>query len=178
VNIEGLTPFEALDKVKSLREAWRACNGALYKNVAVGHMQDFLEECIAEWGQRFMDCVEHELLVAIYGKHACSSDPDRGKRELVFGEGAARAEHKPKNHCRSCICGKRAPVQGDRSTPKKGRKRGDGSITWQEHLEAYAVYSARQGRSQSAEVIAERHGFGYDELTKYLGHEPKTWEPR
>jgi len=30
---------------------------------------------------------------------------------------------------------------------------------------------------QSAERIAQRCGFSYDELTDLLGFEPKTWEP-
>lgn len=84
----------------------------------------------------------------------------------------------PKNHCSTCICGKRAPVQGDRGIPCSERKQGDGSITWEEHLEAYAVYSARQGASQSAERLAERGGFSYNEVIKLLGREPKTWRPR
>jgi len=34
------------------------------------------------------------------------------------------------------------------------------------------------GGCTSAERIAERHGFDYNELTMFLGHEPQTWRPR
>ena len=67
--------------------------------------------------------------------------------------------------------GRRAPVQG---TPKK---RGPGTIAWDEHVLAWSAYAVRYGRDQSAERIAERGGFGYAELTSLLGHEPKTWAP-
>lgn len=80
-------------------------------------------------------------------------------------------------HCRTCVCGRRAPVQGDSNRPRAERRHGDGTVAWSEHLEAYAVYSARYGTSQSAERLAERAGFGYDELVALLGHEPKTWQP-
>mgnify|MGYP003480376567 CR=1 FL=1 len=67
--------------------------------------------------------------------------------------------------------GRRAPVQG---TPKK---RGPGTIAWDEHVLAWSGYSAICGTSQGPTRIAERGGFGYDELTRFLGHEPKTWTP-
>lgn len=76
-------------------------------------------------------------------------------------------------HCDTCICGRRAPVQANR---KHGK--GPGTIAWSEHLEAYAGYSLRYGGSQTAERLAERGGFCFGELVEYLGHEPKTWEPR
>lgn len=66
---------------------------------------------------------------------------------------------------------RRAPVQG------KPRERAPGTISWREHLEAYASYAAQFGTSQSAERLAERGGFGYEELTNLLGHEPTTWVP-
>jgi hypothetical protein len=44
-------------------------------------------------------------------------------------------------------------------------------------MEAYATYSGRYGTSQSAERLAERAGFSYDELIDLLGHEPTTWQP-
>ncbi len=88
-------------------------------------------------------------------------------------------------HCETCICGKRAPVQADATAhlpaDHPGRRpgaRGAGTIAWAEHLLAYAAYAARYGRSQSAERLAERGGFGYGELLELLGHEPTTWEPR
>jgi hypothetical protein len=76
-------------------------------------------------------------------------------------------------HCATCICGRRAPVQGNRREPA----RGPGTIAWAEHMQAYAVYSGRYGTEQSADRIAERRGFSYAELTEMLGHEPETWEP-
>lgn len=70
---------------------------------------------------------------------------------------------------------RRAPVQG---TLVGGRwTRVPGSVEWTEHELAWRAYAARYGRDQSAERIAERHGFGYDEITNLLGHEPKTWRP-
>ena len=78
-------------------------------------------------------------------------------------------------HCASCICGRRAPVQGERS------QRGDkpaGTVTWAEHLDAYTAYAAQYGKSQSAERLAERGGFGYWEITHFLGHQPTTWSVR
>lgn len=73
-------------------------------------------------------------------------------------------------HCETCICGRRAPVQSGREA-----KRGSGTITWAEHLEAYSGYSALYGKSQSAERLAERGGFSYGELQEFLGHDPKAW---
>lgn len=81
---------------------------------------------------------------------------------------------------------KRAPVQDE--DPKYHRpgydkwrghpKMPSGTVTWEEHLEAYAAYAKRYGHQQSAERLAERGGFGYYEISDLLGHEPKTWEPR
>lgn len=79
-------------------------------------------------------------------------------------------------HCPSCTCGKRAPLQGDHG-PHGERTHGAGSIAWAEHLEAYAVYSAKYGTEQSPEGLAQRAGFGYREITKLLGHEPTTYVP-
>lgn len=76
-------------------------------------------------------------------------------------------------HCPTCICGRRAPVQGEIG---RHAKRGPGTITWDEHLRAWSVYAACGHGDQSAERIAERGGFGYDELTRLLGREPQTWE--
>jgi len=81
-------------------------------------------------------------------------------------------------HCETCICGKRAPVQGTgmylRLTDPKAR--GAGTVTWAEHLEAHGKYAILH--RQGAERIAERGGFEYWEITELLGYEPKTWEPR
>jgi hypothetical protein len=81
---------------------------------------------------------------------------------------------------------RRAPVQkaewASRTHPSKldRTKPGAvaGTVTWTEHLEAYQAYADRYGRQQSAERIAERHGFSYCELTQLLGHEPTTWKAR
>jgi hypothetical protein len=74
-------------------------------------------------------------------------------------------------HCPTCICGKRAPVQAD-------RKKGPGTITWEEYLLAYSDYARQVGTRQSAEQLVERGGLYYGELVEHLGFEPKTWEPR
>lgn len=74
------------------------------------------------------------------------------------------------SHCHTCICGRRAPVQGDRKL-----KRGPGTISWEEHLQAWTVYDAEYRCGQSAETIADRCGFSFGELTEFLGHEPTTW---
>jgi hypothetical protein len=81
-------------------------------------------------------------------------------------------------HCATCICGKRAPVQGEGDKRKGLPGQGNGSIAWSEHLLAYQAYSSRYGSEQSAERLAARGGFGYIELIKFLGREPETWEPR
>lgn len=68
---------------------------------------------------------------------------------------------------------RRAPVQGE---PRY--RRVAGTVSWDEHEEAWREYARRFGPYQSAERIAERHGFGYSEMTDLLGREPTTWEPR
>lgn len=85
-------------------------------------------------------------------------------------------------HCQTCICGKRAPVQGSYAGETHRRKpgepgHGDGTISWAEHMLAYASYANECGRSQSAETLAQRGGFGWFELVRYLGRDPQTWEP-
>lgn len=81
------------------------------------------------------------------------------------------------NHCPTCICGRRAPVQGEHDT-RRGPAKPSGTIAWEEHLAAYEGYAARYGRSQSAERLAARGGFGWWELVDFLGHEPTTWSAR
>jgi hypothetical protein len=79
---------------------------------------------------------------------------------------------------------RRAPVQREDyrrlpdGTLDRAQRKPAGSISWDEHLEAYAPYSRRYGTDQSAERLAERGGFGYWELFDLLGHEPTTWKPR
>ena len=72
---------------------------------------------------------------------------------------------------------RRAPVQSSKMESGPQEKRDAGTITWSEYLEAYAEYARRYGTSQSAERLAERSGFGYNELCVFLGHEPNTWVP-
>lgn len=70
----------------------------------------------------------------------------------------------------------RVPVQGEyrggRTTTPPG------TVTKAEHEEAWRLYAARYGTSQSAARIAERGGFCYSELVLFLGSTPKTWKPR
>lgn len=82
-------------------------------------------------------------------------------------------------HCETCICGRRAPVQGTRADrAADGIGRTAGTIAWSEHLEAWSRYAAKYGREQSAERMAERGGFDYRELQDFLGRNPTTWSPR
>jgi hypothetical protein len=62
------------------------------------------------------------------------------------------------------VPGETAPVQSPR-----------GTISWAEHVEAWTDYAKRYGDRQSAERIAERAGFGYNELVTHLGHAPLTF---
>lgn len=78
-------------------------------------------------------------------------------------------------HCPTCICGRRAPLQRSDSIPRGHPGHGHESISWEEHCQAWSAYSTKYGKLQSAERIAERGGFSYDELVLFLGHAPKTW---
>ena len=69
---------------------------------------------------------------------------------------------------------RRAPVQGDYNRATRRYERA-GSIAWAEHVEAWEDYARRYGRDQSAERIAERGGFGYQELVDHLKRAPTTW---
>lgn len=80
-------------------------------------------------------------------------------------------------HCPTCICGRRAPVQGEHYCENDGIGHGPGTISWLEHLLVWSGYAARYGQNQSAERMAERGGFCYGELEMFLGHKPETWEP-
>ncbi len=53
-----------------------------------------------------------------------------------------------------------------------------GTIAWSEHLEAWVAYDRENPGCNTAERMAERHGFDWNELVLYLGHEPRTWRPR
>lgn len=67
---------------------------------------------------------------------------------------------------------RRTPVQMSTKLRKP-----PGTVSWAEHLEAWGAYAKRYGDSQSAERMAERHGFSYCELVTFLGREPSTWKP-
>lgn len=69
---------------------------------------------------------------------------------------------------------RRAPMQGEHGK----NKRPGGTIAWSEHMEIYEAYAKRYGRDQSAERLAERGGFGWNECVLLLGREPTTWQPR
>ena len=82
-----------------------------------------------------------------------------------------------RGHCDTCICGRRAPVQDERSDGVRAAVP-EGSITWEEHLEVYERYAALYGTRQSAERLAERGGFGFYEAQTLLGRALKTWSVR
>lgn len=52
-----------------------------------------------------------------------------------------------------------------------------GTISWEEHEEAWRAYDKKWRSGQSAERIAARGGFGYDEVLEFLGRRPATWKP-
>lgn len=68
---------------------------------------------------------------------------------------------------------RRAPVQGE---SWRYGKRPAGTITWEEHEEVWAKYHKRHPVGQTAEEIADRHGFGYEEAAQLLGRPLHTWE--
>ncbi len=72
---------------------------------------------------------------------------------------------------------RRAPVQGERGwdTRLYPDAKPPGSIDWDEHLAIYEIYAAKFGRSQTAECLADRGGFGYLEIVYLTGEPPKTW---
>lgn len=72
---------------------------------------------------------------------------------------------------------KQAPVQSEFSY-RHPKYKPAGLIDWEEFLEAYQEYIKKYGTSQSAERIAERGGFGYYELVKFLKREPRTWKEK
>lgn len=80
---------------------------------------------------------------------------------------------------------RRAPVQGNllwalpvdhRDRPVDAKP--PGTISWDEHEEAWRAYDAKYHSGQSAERIAERGGFAYAELVEFLSWPPKTWRKR
>lgn len=69
---------------------------------------------------------------------------------------------------------RRAPMQGEFGKNKKP----PGTISWKEHLEAYEVYGKKYGHQQSAERLADRGGFGWNEFIFLMKREPRTWIER
>jgi len=79
--------------------------------------------------------------------------------------------------CFSCICGRRARVQGNSRIAVGHPGHGAGTISWAEHELAWSAYATSHGRDQSAARIDDRGGFCYLELREYLGRDPQTWVP-
>ena len=55
-----------------------------------------------------------------------------------------------------------------------------GTISWEEHLQAYDGYARKfpgSASAQDAERIAARGGFSVAELVYALGHMPLSWQP-
>lgn len=73
---------------------------------------------------------------------------------------------------------RRAPVQGVLvGSSRRGRRSTpSGTITWAEHEEVWRAYASQYGRSQDAERIAARGGFGKQEAERLLGRPLSTWE--
>ena len=96
----------------------------------------------------------------------------------------------PVHDCPCCICGRRAPVQKSAYVYQKNQDYThaprmqvgapgavEGSITWEEHEKAWEDYGRRYP-GQSAQRMAERGGFSYNELVDHLGRPPETWVPK
>lgn len=138
-------------------------------------------------------CLRKDEVAELVAAHGWSADNEAPEFEEIaravgLGETCVREEPRAP-HCKTCVCGKRAPVQGDstfgvggfyreEAIKELGREpRGPGTISWEEHERAWCDYARRYGRQQSAERLAERGGFGYGELIDHLGREPETWRP-
>lgn len=78
---------------------------------------------------------------------------------------------------RVCVQGSGAPYLPEGHPRRAANARVPGTITWSEHEKAWQAYERKYG-GQSAERIAERGGFGYEELVEFLGRAPETWKVR
>lgn len=107
----------------------------------------------------------------LHGKHPEARQFARVLRVPVKSNAEVDVHVAEEVHCATCMCARRAPVQGERD-------RAGGSITWAEHLEVYERYAAKYGCGQSAERLAERGGFGYKEAERLLGRPLRTWRVR
>jgi hypothetical protein len=77
----------------------------------------------------------------------------------------------------------RWPVQAEHqfdptTKDKKRSKKPAGAVGDLEARIPYDAYVSRYGSEQTFERLHERGGFGYWELTYFLGQEPKTWKER
>jgi len=72
------------------------------------------------------------------------------------------------------VAGRRVPVQADRNL-LPGVHFPPGTVSWDEHVEAWNGYAKHFGRDQDAERIAARGGFSFVELCAFLGRPPATW---
>lgn len=127
-----------------------------------------LLECISLEGIREARALANGLgdLEAKWMAHAClerSREPSRAARDAG---------------CTLIPDGRLAHVQGDHRIPRGQPGNASGLIAWWEHESAWTAYSMRDGKTQSAERIHDRAGFGYRELAELLGHEPLTWRSR
>jgi hypothetical protein len=69
---------------------------------------------------------------------------------------------------------RRAPAQSDYWKSKDSPEHLPDTISWEEHDQIWQLYAAKYGKGQSAERIAERGGFGWNEIAKLTGSAPKT----
>lgn len=100
------------------------------------------------------------ILAAIDAAH-----PDDAEAIARFAERVVSGEQKPS---------RRAPVQAD-------SHRREGTISWEEHEAAWLGYKRKYPMSasyQDASRIADRGGFGWQELVDFLGYKPTTWQPK
>ena len=87
---------------------------------------------------------------------------DRVRRDGVRCRGATGvAGVIPTAGCR------RFPIQGSWTSRRRPGWKPSGTVPWSVAEIAYAAYAARYGRGQSIETMAERGGFGHEEMDLY-----------
>lgn len=62
---------------------------------------------------------------------------------------------------------RRFPIQGSWTSRRRPGWKPSGTVPWSVAEVAYAAYAARYGRGQSIETMAERGGFGHEEMDLY-----------